>query len=131
VAGNRLERVNELLKREIADTLFREMTGEDFNPAAVTVTRVITSSDLHHARVFVSIRGEEDRRRDLMRLLQKHRVAFQQRINRDVRIKYTPQLIFEEDPSIERGAHVLSVIEKLEQEHPEWGEEEPREPSPS
>ena len=125
MSGNRLERVNELLKREIADGLFREMAGEEFNPAAVTVTRVITSSDLHHARVFVSILGEAREREQVMRLFRKHRAAFQKRINRHVRIKYTPQLIFEEDPSIERGAHILSMIEELEEEHPEWEEEEP------
>jgi ribosome-binding factor A len=63
----RLTRVNQLLKQEVAEQLFRIMHEPGFDAAACTVTRVITSSDLRHARVLMSIRGEPDRQQETAR----------------------------------------------------------------
>ena len=120
MAVPRLTRVNELLKREIAGALFRVMVGDDFDLAAVTVTHVFTSSDLHTARVLVSIRGHEAERARLLRQLHGHRGEIQHLISKAVILKYTPQLSFELDPSLEEGDHVLRLIENMESQHPEW-----------
>jgi ribosome-binding factor A len=69
----RLTRVNQLLKQEVAEQLFRIMHEPGFDAAACTVTRVITSSDLRHARVLVSIRAEPDRQQELLGLISRHR----------------------------------------------------------
>ncbi|MCX6996073.1 MAG: 30S ribosome-binding factor RbfA [Kiritimatiellaeota bacterium] len=120
MAVPRLTRVNELLKREIAGALFRVMTGDDFDLAAVTVTHVFTSSDLHTARVLVSIRGHAADRTRLLHQLQRHRGEIQHLISKVVILKYTPQLNFALDPSLEEGDHVLRLIENMETQHPEW-----------
>lgn len=113
---DRLTRLNELLRRELADALFRVMQNERFDLAAVTITRVVLGRDLRDARVHVSIRGHQNERPRMLALLHRHRAEFQRRINKDLAMKYTPRLTFELDTSLEEGDHVLAVLAKLEAE---------------
>lgn len=122
---DRLTRVNQLLRHEIADSLFRIFNDPGVDLAAVTVTRVETSSNLRNARVYVSIRGDEHQQRELLNLLKQHRKEVQSAVARHVVLKYTPHINFEIDHSIEEGAHVLDVIARLEQEQPDVFEENP------
>jgi ribosome-binding factor A len=111
--ATRTTRINELLKREVASLLYREMAGEGLDLARVTVTRAVISRDLRHARVSVSVRGTEEEARRAFRLLERHRPAIQHGIARDIALKYTPVLTFERDESIEEGDRVLHLIETL------------------
>ncbi len=111
---SRLVRVNELLKRELATVLYREMAGEAFDFAAVTVTRVEVSSDLRHARVCVSVRGDAEAASRALTFLNRHRVRLQDLCHRRVRLKFTPVLRFERDESIAQGDRVLDLIARLE-----------------
>ncbi len=116
--SRRLIRVNELIRREIGEALFRLMNENRFDLSAVTVTEVMTSPNLRHARVRVSIRDHQDERATMLALLRRHRVALQDRLNRNLGLKYTPKLSFELDPSIERGDKVLTLLHRIEQESP-------------
>ncbi len=116
---DRLTRVNELLKREIGDSLFRVMHEQAFDLAAVSITRVITSRNLRQARVLVSIRAPAGEQARMLALLGQHRFEIQQRINRDITIKYTPRLEFELDESIAEGDRVLTLIAAMERAQPE------------
>jgi len=113
--SRRIARVNELLKREIATELYRVMNESGFDMAAVTVTRVITSPDLRHARVMVSVRGDPDTGQRMLSLMGRHRKAIQHDINKRTSLKYTPHLDFQLDTSIEQGDHVLAIIAEMEQ----------------
>ncbi len=120
----RLTRVNELLKREIASALYRVMNDGGFDFSAVTVTRVLTSSNLRTARVMVSIRDHQDERARMIHQLEHHRKAIQDMINRDLTLKYTPHLVFELDESIEEGDRVLRLILDMEAAEKEQAHEE-------
>jgi len=111
----RLVRVNELLKREIAEALYRVMTEQDFDFSAVTVTGVEASSDLRTARVRVSIRDHRDDRDVMLGLIRHHAKDIQRIIRKHVILKYTPKLHFHLDESIEQGDHVLQVLAEMEQ----------------
>lgn len=113
MSTDRLIRVNELLKREIASVLFREMAGTDFAFEEVTVTRVETASNLRTARVYVSIRGDDAEAGRILAELRRHRGRLQGFVRHDVVLKYTPVLQFVRDPSIALGDHVLDVLSKL------------------
>ena len=119
---DRLTRVNALLKREIAEALYRVLAGSDFDFSAVTVTHVFISSDLHTARVLVSIRGHEQDRGHLLHQLHQHRGEIQRLISKHIVLKYTPQLHFELDESVAQGDHVLRLLEKMETAHPDWAD---------
>ncbi|MDD4872151.1 MAG: 30S ribosome-binding factor RbfA [Kiritimatiellae bacterium] len=121
---DRLTRVNELLKREIGEALFQIIKEDDFDLSAVTITHVITSRSLQNARVMVSIRDHQDERPRMLSLLRKHRGKIQERIGKNVILKYTPRLIFELDTSIEKGDAVLSLLHDMER-HGELPSENP------
>lgn len=120
---DRMVRVNELMKREIAGALYRVMNEKNFDLSAVTITRVSVGSDLHHARVGVSIRDHVPDRAHMVAQLQHHHGEFQKIIGEAIKLKYTPRIQFELDESIEQGDHVLRIISELEGTLPRAGEE--------
>lgn len=111
---DRLTRVNQLVKQEVAESLFRVINDPGADIAAVTVTRVVTSANLRNARVFISIRGDQETQNRLLNLIKSHRRDIQASIAKNIVLKYTPQVSFEVDHSIEQGDHVLDVIARLE-----------------
>ncbi len=115
--SQRLIRVNELLKREIAAYLYRLINEGGFDFAAVTVTQVMTAPNLRHAKVLISIRDHVLEREEMLDRIREHRKPLQQHLNRHVRLKYTPHLEFELDDSIAKGDHVLQLIAELEKEY--------------
>lgn len=112
-------RVNEMIRREVGEAVFRLVNESGFDVAAVTVTHVVTSPNLRQARVLVSIRDHEQDRGRMMALLARHRVEMQARINTNLGLKYTPRLSFELDPSIAQGDRVLALLSKMEGMDPE------------
>ena len=105
-----MRRVNEAVREVLS-----EAVGELKDPRIgfVTVTGVETSPDLRHARVFVSVLGSErNRERSLSGLAAAHGVL-QARVARELRMKRTPQLAFEYDPSVERGVRMTQLIDEL------------------
>ncbi len=108
----RLERVRELLKREIGEIIRREIpVGE---AGLITVNDVIVSSDLHSATVFIGILGNGDQQKKGLSALNHHRKHIQGLIGKAVILKYTPHLRFVTDDSIEQGNKVLKIIDELE-----------------
>ncbi len=115
----RLVRVNELLKREIAEDLYRNFSMTDFDAAALTVTRVECTPDLRDANVFVSIFGHENNRDGMIAYLNRHRQEIVRLMVKRVKLKYTPRLHFILDESIEGGDHILSILSEMERENPD------------
>jgi ribosome-binding factor A len=112
---DRLERVNALLRREIGEALYKVFAGEPIDLAAVTVTQVVTSRNLRNATVSVSIYRHENERPAMLRRLAGKARELQALINRDLTLKYTPRLRFALDASVEKGDHVLDVLNRLEE----------------
>ena len=115
---DRLERVNALLRREIAEAVPAVMLNEGVDCAAITVTQVRVARNLRNATVSVSILGHDRERQAMIRKLAHRHVAFQRLINRDMKLKYTPVLQFTLDESIEKGDHVLDVLTRLAAANP-------------
>lgn len=107
---HRLERVCEVLKRELGVILLREI---DFSPVLVTISSVDVTPDLKHAHVYVSALGTPAAQRHVLEKLEKHRAALQSEIAKRVTLKNTPHLFFKLDEAIERGSRVLSIMHEL------------------
>ncbi len=114
----RLVRVNELLKREIAEDIHRNFSGSNFDCASVTVTRVECAADLRDANVFISIFGHEDDRDRMIAHLNRHRQEVIRLMIKRVKLKYTPRLHFVLDESLEGGDRILSLLAEMERENP-------------
>jgi ribosome-binding factor A len=110
LATDRMRRVNEAVRQVLS-----EAVGELKDPRIgfVTITGVETSTDLRQARVFVSILDSGTKRdRTLEGLAAAHGVL-QARLGRELRMKRTPQLAFEYDPTVERGVRMSQLIDEL------------------
>jgi ribosome-binding factor A len=108
--SERLRRVNESVRQVLSEAL-PEL--KDPRIGFVTVTGVETSPDLRQARVFISVLGSESKReRSLVGLAAAHGVL-QARLARELRMKRTPQLSFEYDPTVERGVRMSRLIDEL------------------
>src|SRR5678815_2384393 len=105
-----MRRVNEAVREVVSEGLG---ALKDPRIGFVTVTGVETSPDLRRARVFVSVLGSEAKReRTLAGLAAAHGVL-QARLARQLRMKRTPQLAFEYDPTVERGVRMTQLIDEL------------------
>jgi len=113
---DRIARVNELLKREIADILERQSIT--LPGVLISVIKVHTSSTLKNATVYVSLlkpkNAPEDIEEQALNLLEQRRTEIQRLISKSVILKYTPVLRFTADHNIEEGDRVLSIIRGLE-----------------
>ncbi len=105
-----MRRVNESLRQVLSEAL---LELKDPRIGFVTVTGVQTSPDLRHARVFVSVLGAEKKRRSALAGLEAAHGVLQSRLGRELRMKRTPQLAFEYDPSVERGVRMTKLIDEL------------------
>lgn len=114
MAVDRMKRINELLKREISGSLFKFLAESSIDISAITVLEVITSRNLRHARVMVSIRDHHDERDRMLSILRGQRKHIQEQINKNLVLKFTPRLSFEIDGSIEKGDHVLGILSQME-----------------
>lgn len=113
MAVDRLERINSLLKRVIAESMFSVMQGDTVAPGLVTVTGVACGKDLRDATVSVSVFGDDALKRTALQHLKHNARKFQAIINREVRLKFTPRLSFALDLSLEKGDEVLAILNSL------------------
>ena len=105
-----MRRVNESLRQVLSEAL---LELKDPRIGFVTVTGVETSPDLRHARVFVSVLGSESKRAKTLDGLTAAHGVLQARLARELRMKRTPQLAFEYDPTVERGVRMTKLIDEL------------------
>jgi len=110
---DRLTRVDSLLKRVIAEAMFSVMQGDTVQPGLITVTDVACGKDLRDATVRVSIFGDDALKQTGIKHLKHNAKRFQQIINREVRLKFTPRLNFVLDLSLEKGDEVLAILNNL------------------
>ena len=108
---HRLERVNELIRRELSELINREVT---FQAALVTVQQVDITPDLKHAHVFVSVIGSDVEAKAAMAKLHDSRITLQHLLSKRVVLKFTPQLHFKLDESIERGTRIINLLEQID-----------------
>jgi ribosome-binding factor A len=108
----RLERVRELLKREIGDIIRRQLPVDQVG--LINVNDVNVAANLHTATVFIGVLGPQAQKKRAMEALEEHRKRIQGLLGKAVVLKYTPRLRFILDESVERGNRVLQILEQLE-----------------
>jgi ribosome-binding factor A len=107
---NRLDRVNEVIKRELSVLIGREFT---FQAKLVTVQEVDVTPDLKNAHVYIGVIGTPEEQHAAMAQLHDARQRLQKDISKRVILKFTPHLHFTLDETGVRGDRVLQIIEEL------------------
>jgi ribosome-binding factor A len=110
--SRRLERVRELLKRALGEAIRREIPVNQ--SGLISVHDVEVAGDLRTAKVFVSVLGNAQQQKTAMTILGDNRVRLQGLLAKAVILKFTPQLRFVLDDSVQRGNRVLQILEELD-----------------
>jgi len=110
--SHRIERVNNLLRQEISALLQRQVKDPRLGNF-VAITEVSTSPDLKYAKVFVSCIGGKGERQEILSALTGASGFFRNELTRRLRLRHIPELNFQWDDSIERGAHLLELIDTV------------------
>jgi ribosome-binding factor A len=103
-----MRRVNEAVREVVSTVVANEL--KDPRVGFVTVTAVKTSPDLRHARVYVSVLGDEQQRTETLEGLVSSRGYVQRRVASELRLKNTPQLDFRYDDSTDRGIRITELL---------------------
>ncbi|MBD2362496.1 MULTISPECIES: 30S ribosome-binding factor RbfA [unclassified Anabaena] len=114
--NRRVSRVAELIKREVSQMLLNGIKDDRVGTGMVSVTDVDVSGDLQHAKIYVSIYGTDEAKEETMAGLKSATGFVRSELGARVRLRRTPEVMFIEDRSIERGNKVLSLLNKLEYE---------------
>ena len=112
MASNRKGRINEELQRELS-SLIRTLKDPRVQQSMVSVTKVEATGDLRYAKVYISVL-DKDKSKDTLKGLKSAAGFLRREIGSRLQLRYTPELIFEEDDSIAYGAHMFDLLRKLE-----------------
>lgn len=116
----RLGRVNEEFKRQISYIIQNELRDPRID-TMISVTSVEVSKDLKYAKVFVSIFGNDESKNTAFEILKSSSGFVRKELSQKVNMRYTPEIVFKMDDSIEHGMHIDSIINKIkEKEKNEW-----------
>jgi ribosome-binding factor A len=119
--GKRSEKVADVIQQEISQMLVK--TLKDPRIGFVTITRVLVSEDCRLAKVYFSVAGTPVEKERSTEGLNSAKGYVRRELGRRMRLKYTPEIVFEFDPSIEYAIHIGEVIHRLKEEREKDGDE--------
>jgi len=114
VAGNRIERINEEIQRELAGQLRHLKDPRVAQTGMVSIIRVDTTGDLRFARIYISVL-DKSQEKDVIRGLKSAAGFLRRELGATLRLRYTPELQFIPDDSTQHGAHILELLHEVEQ----------------
>ncbi len=111
MAQNRINKINEQLMREIS-TIIRELKDKRI-PLMTSVVHVSATGDLRYAKVRVSVMGDDNTKKKALEGLKAAAGYVRREVGQRMDIRYTPELIFELDTSIEHGANINKILHEV------------------
>ena len=109
--SNRMDRVNEELKREISQIIDQNLKNPNIT-GIISVTKVKTSPDLKFAKVYISLLGSKSKKNTLDGI--KNATGFiRTELAKRVNLRYTPELVFEIDDSMENGDRIENILKQI------------------
>jgi ribosome-binding factor A len=112
VARLRAQRLRELIKKEVSDLIQRGI--KDPRIGFVTVTDVEVSADLRNVKIFVSVYGDEQEKMRTLEGLNSAKGFIRSELGQRISLRFTPEIYFKFDESIERSARIMELLKELE-----------------
>ena len=113
--AHRIERVNNLIRREISELIQRQVKDPRLD-TFVTITEIVTSSDLKYAKVFVSCISGKQEEQKILSVLTAASGFLRTELAKNLKLRRVPELSFHWDDSIERGDRILRLIDQVSSE---------------
>jgi ribosome-binding factor A len=120
--GKRSEKVADLIQKEISQMLVKSI--KDPRIGFVTITKVTVSEDCRFAKIYFSVAGTLAERESSMKGLDSAKGYVRKELGRRIRLRYTPEILFQFDPSIEYAIHMEELIRSIQQGKEPNGDEE-------
>ena len=112
--SRRVEKLSALLKREISELLLNGVRDERIHQAMITITTVEVSGDLQHAKVFISLFGEDQKKAKVLVGLEEAKGFIRAELVRRLQMRRSPELVFKIDKGMTKGPSVLDLLNSLE-----------------
>ena len=112
MANNRIGRINEEIQRELAN-LMRSLKDPRLQSGLLTITHVDTTPDLRYSRIFVSAL-DKSQEKEMLKGLKSAAGYLRRELGSALKLRYTPELQFVADDSIQQGAHILEMLRNPE-----------------
>ncbi|NLM83173.1 MAG: 30S ribosome-binding factor RbfA [Clostridiales bacterium] len=112
MASNKISRINEDIQR-IISSLLRNVKDPRVNQGLISVTDVETTSDLRYSKIYLSVMGLTDEK-ELMKGLKSASGYLRRELGAQLKLRYTPELVFVLDKSIEHGAKISEILSNLD-----------------
>ena len=126
--SRRTDRINEQLREEISTLLARQINDPRLK-RVVSITHVVTSSDLRSAKVYISVMGREDTRQAALEGIRSAASFLRHELRNRINMRHTPFLTYELDSSMEEADQVLRVMDRIRTDEP--GSESPNIKAPN
>lgn len=110
---SRSDRVRKAIIREFSSILANEIKEPRLINHLISVTDAEVSNDMRHAKVFVSIMGDEATQTEVMAILKESESKFRYEIGQRIRLRYTPEIDIRLDNSLERGTRVTQILNQI------------------
>lgn len=110
---SRADRIRKAITREFSDIIRHEIQEPALVNQVISVTDVDVSGDLRHAKIFISVLGDEAKQEEVMGILQENLPRIRQAIGQRIRLRYTPELQLALDNSLERGSRVTQLLNQI------------------
>lgn len=117
MASNKIARINDDIQRVVSAKL-RDVKDPRVQQGMLSVTRVETTGDLRYCKIWLSVLGLENEK-ELRKGLKSASGWLRRELGASLNLRYTPELVFEVDHSIEYGAHISQVLQTLDIPHEE------------
>lgn len=114
MAKYRAGRINEEVKKEVSSIIQMELKDPRIS-AMVSVTKVDVTKDQRYAKVYVSIFGDEKAKEETLEALRSSSGFIRREVGHRIKLRYTPEIIIQNDDSIENGMHIDSILDKIKE----------------
>ena len=114
--NRRVEKVSALIRKEMGEILLSGLRDHRIDSSIITVTNVEVSGDLQHCKIFVSIFGNENKKKEFFSILEGSQSFMKGELGRRLKMRRAPEIVFKLDEGMDKSIDVLDILGKLEQE---------------
>ena len=118
MSSNRIERISEEVRREVSNIILNELKDPRVSKM-ISVTNASVTKDMRYAKIFVSIMADDEEKKSVFEGLKNSAGFIRKEIGNRINLRYTPEVIFEIDNSIEYGMKISSLLKQISSEKEE------------
>lgn len=109
----RIERVNEIIKDELSNLINYRLSDPRLKSTVVTVTSANTTPDMKYCKVYISVYGDAEKKREIMEVLAKAKGFLRKSVAAVLSTRFAPELIFELDTSLDYAMHISKILDEI------------------